>query len=226
MPRPLVVLRPEPGATQTAQAARARGLDPVVAPLFAVAPVAWRAPADPAFAGLLAGSANVFRQGGPELAGLRALPVHAVGAGTAQAARAAGFAVAAIGRGGLQAIAAALPPGRYLRLAGEAHVPLDLPPGVIVETVVTYAARPLPLAANAASAIAAGAVVLIHSGEAARQLDAEMHRLGVARESAMIAALAPRIAALAGKGWHDAGIATEPSDDAVLALAVQMCQTV
>lgn len=229
-PRPLLVLRPQPGADDTARAARALGLDPVVAPLFDVVPVDWACPASNGFDGLLAGSANVFRQGlrhgGANLATLRGLPVHAVGAATAAAAQDAGFGLAGTGAGGLQAIAAALPAGRYLRLAGEAHVALELPPGVTVETIVTYAARPLELASTAVAAVLAGAVTLLHSGEAARQFDAEMHRLGVPRESCRIAALAPRIAALAGSGWHSVEIATERSDKAVLALAAQMCQTV
>lgn len=122
--RPLVVIRPEPGCAGTVAAARATGIAAQGFPLFAVAPVAWQAPDAAACRGLLAGSANVFRHGGPGLAGLRGLPVHAVGGATAEAARVAGFSVAGTGEGGMQPIAARLAPGRYLRLAGERHVPL------------------------------------------------------------------------------------------------------
>ncbi|WP_408590352.1 uroporphyrinogen-III synthase [Novosphingobium sp.] len=226
MPRPLLVLRPEPGAESTATAARALGLEPVVAPLFRIAPRRWACPDPAVYAGLLVGSANVVRHGGDGLAVLRGLPVHAVGEATAAAAQATGFAIGSVGSGGLQSVAADLAAGRYLRLAGEAHVPLATPANVTVDTLVIYAAQPLPLSPIAVEAVRAGAVILLHSGEAARYLDAEMHRLGVARESARIAALAPRIAALAGAGWHDVGIASQRSDDAVLALAAEMCQTV
>ena len=76
--RPLVVLRPEPGNTATCDAARALGLSAISAPLFAMAPVAWVAPAPAACTGLLAGSANVFRHGGADLAALAALAAGTV----------------------------------------------------------------------------------------------------------------------------------------------------
>ena len=42
--RPLVILRPEPAATASAEQARAMGLEVVKIPLFEVVPVAWTAP--------------------------------------------------------------------------------------------------------------------------------------------------------------------------------------
>jgi uroporphyrinogen-III synthase len=42
--RRLVILRPEPGASATADRARAMGLEPVVMPLFKVEPVDWETP--------------------------------------------------------------------------------------------------------------------------------------------------------------------------------------
>lgn len=225
MRRPLIVLRPEPGCGETIAAARLLGLDPVAAPLFAIEPLAWRAPDPAGFDGLLAGSANAFRHGGEPLRQLRSLPVHAVGERTAEAARAAGFVVATVGAGGLQSsIDALVPPLRLLRLSGEARVALAVPPGIELAERVIYRAVALSLSEEAARHLAGGAVALLHSGEAARGFAAECGRLGIARRRVAIAALAPRIADAAGAGWEEVRIAREATDGALLALAKDMCQ--
>ncbi|MCW1382491.1 uroporphyrinogen-III synthase [Novosphingobium sp. KCTC 2891] len=224
--RPVVVIRPEPGNAATAASARALGLEVIAHPLFDMAPADWAVPLPQGYAGLLAGSANVFRLGGAGIAGLRGLPAHAVGAMTAEAARAAGFTVAETGEGGLQPLVSHLAPGRWLRLAGEKHVPLACPPGVTVDTRVVYAARALPFPADLTAALAQPAVVLLHSGEAAAHFAAECDRLAIPRGGLALACLAPRIGVQAGAGWQAIEIARTHTDDALLALAVQMCQTV
>ena len=223
---PVVVIRPEPGNAATVAAARALGLAALAFPLFEMAACNWDAPDPARYQALLAGSANVFRLGGEGLSRLLALPVHAVGAVTAEAARGAGFAVAQVGEGGLQPLAQTLPPGRYLRLAGEKHVPLALPEDVEVDDIVVYAARGLALPSALVSELAEPAVALLHSGEAALHFAAETARLGVRRERIALACLAPRIGQLAGAGWQRIEIAQTRTDHAVLALAVQMCETV
>ena len=91
-----------------------------------------------------------------------------------------------------------------------------------MDTRVVYAAQALPLDVD----FAAPAVLALHSGEAARHLAAECVRLGLDRSRHALACLAPRIAAAAGTGWQRIEIAGAATDDALLALAVQMCQTV
>jgi len=223
---PVVVIRPQPGNAATVAAGRAMGLDARGFPLFDMAPVPWTVPRPSPYRALLAGSANVFRHGGAGLGALTDLAVHAVGAVTADAARAAGFAVAAIGEGGLQPMAAALPPGRYLRLAGEKRVPLALPNGVEVDDVVVYAAAGLPLPPALAEVLTGPALVLLHSGEAAAHFAAESARLGVERSAISLVCLAPRIGLMAGPGWQHIEIAETRCDHAVLALAAQMCEKV
>lgn len=225
MSRALVLLRPEPGWSESAVRARDLGMVVVGAPLFAIEPVAWSCPDPASFDGLLVGSANVFRHGGSALAGLRSLPVHAVGAATGAAALDGGFTVASLGSGGLQAVLDCLAPQRLLRLAGEAHVPLTLPEGATMETRILYRSRPVPLAAEAATALAQGAFAALHSAEAARHFASECDRLGLPRETIDLAALGPRIAAAAGRGWRSIHIAEAPDDAALLAKAQQMCQT-
>lgn len=223
---PVIVIRPEPGNAATLAAAQALGLDARGYPLFDMAPAPWSAPDPAPYCALLVGSANVFRLGGAGLARLRGLPVHAVGAVTAEAGSAAGFAVASIGEGGLQPMVSALPPGRYLRLAGEKRVPLAMPEGVEVDDVVVYAAAGLPMPPELIRLLADPAVVLLHSGEAAAHFAAESARVGVVRGNVALACLAPRIGLMAGEGWQNIEIAETRSDQAVLALAVQMCKKV
>lgn len=223
---PVIVIRPEPGNAATVSAARALGLDARAFPLFDMAPAPWDVPDPAPYRALLVGSANVFRLGGAGLARLKNLPVHAVGAVTAEAARAAGFAVERIGEGGLQPMVSALPPGRYLRLAGEKRVPLALPDGVEVDDVVVYAATGLPMPEALAELLGCPALVLLHSGEAAAHFAAESARVGVNRARIGLACLAPRIGLMAGEGWQHIEIAETRSDQAVLALALQMCDKV
>lgn len=226
--RPALVLRPEPGNAATLSAARAAGLEAIASPLFAMRPVPWSLAAGREYDALLLGSANAIRLGGPALKHLLRLPVHAVGESTARIARAAGFAVAGTGSGGLQALLPRLVSEgrtRVLRLAGEEHVALSIPPGLQVETVVVYRAEPLELAAPAVSALARGAVAMLHSAEAARRLAALVDAQGIARGSVALACLGPRIAEAAGAGWAEVRAAPAPEDGALLAITAEMCQS-
>src|SRR3954470_8112362 len=118
--RRVVVLRPEPGASETATRARQLGLEPILMPLFDVEPVGWEAPDPAEFDALLLTSANAIRYGGEQLTGLRTLPVHAVGEATAEAAREAGFAVASAGEAGVDELLDSLDPSlKLLHLCGE-----------------------------------------------------------------------------------------------------------
>lgn len=224
---PLVVIRPEPGCVATVAAAREQGLEAQGFPLFAVVPRAWAAPSASDFDALLVGSANAFRHGGAALEALRALPVQAVGEATAVAALKAGFKVECTGNGGLQVLLDKAAPGtRLLRLSGEERVELAPPAGVTVEERVVYASEARPMPQELAELLRKGAVVLLHSGEAARHFAAECDRLALPRNRIALAALAPRIAASAAEGWAACAIADQPQDAALLALAGQLCQTV
>ena len=225
MSKGIIVLRPEPGLSETLAAASAKGLEAVAAPLFEVEPVAWRAPDPRSFDGILAGSANAFRHGGSGLSALATLPVHAVGERTARAALEAGFPVVSVGAAGLQQVLDTIQaPARLLRLSGEQRVTLDVPRGSTMTEVVVYRARPVPLSESAMASLRSDAVVLLHSGEAAARFAAECDRLGIDRSRVSLAALAPRIAEAAGGGWRSVAVAPQASDAALLALADDMCQ--
>src|ERR687884_298013 len=88
----LLVTRPEPDVTATAQALRARGHDAVVEPMLRIEPL--ETPIPPGrYQAVVSTSANGVRAltGRPELAVLLDLPFLAVGPATAAAARDAGF---------------------------------------------------------------------------------------------------------------------------------------
>lgn len=223
---PVIIIRPEPGASATLAAARAMGLDAHAFPLFAVRPLAWQAPPRDRFDALLIGSANVLRHGGAALGHYRGMPAYVVGETTAQSAREAGFDVVAVGSGGLQGVLDAIDPAhaRLLRLAGRERVPLTLPSGASMETREVYASEPEPLPPSCTAMVAHGALVLLHSGEAAAHFALACDRAGLDRMRLALATLGPRIAARAGAGWGAVRCADSATDAALLALANEMCQ--
>jgi len=210
MPRPIVVLRPEPGNAATATRVEQAGLVALRLPLFCVAAVAWTVPDTTQFDALLLTSANAVRHGGEGLARLRELPVVAVGEATARAARAAGFTVLLTGSGDAASVTAATT-GRLLHLAGREHHAV-----AGATTIVVYATEPMPIDGS----LFAGNVALVHSARAAARLAAIVE--GEARESIVIAALSPAVAAAAGDGWRAVEASDMPRDEALVALAVRL----
>lgn len=227
--RAIVTIRPEPGCTATVAAGAARGLAIEGWSLFDIEPVAWQAPDPGEVDGILLGSGNAIRHGGEALAALRGKPVYAVGGATAEVARQAGFAIAMEGEGLLQGVLDALAGRRLrlLRITGVEHVPVRPPPDIEIATRIAYAsiARPMPdaLARKLTGRLAGGALVLLHSAAAARHFAGETDRLGLPRARIALAALGPRIADAAGAGWAQLRSAARPAEDALLALAGEMC---
>jgi len=88
----VLVLRPEPGASATAEALRARGHEPVIFPIGEVVPLAVHDVDASRLTAVAATSANGVRHApAPLIAELRDFPFFAVGEATASAARTAGF---------------------------------------------------------------------------------------------------------------------------------------
>ena len=207
--RRLILLRPEPGSSASAERARAMGLTVEQHALFKVVAVPWTVVPDD-FDAIVATSANAFRHGGLGLEALRALPVHAVGAATAEAAREAGFAVAQAGEGGADALV--LPAGRLLHLTGRDHHAVPGATAVIVYDSVTL--KPPP------EFDPVDAVIAVHSARAGARLAEIVDQ----KISTMIAAISPAAAGACGGGWQLVAVAGRPSDAALLALARDLCQ--
>ena len=221
----IIAIRAEPALAETVAAGAAIGLSIEAMPLFQLVPVPWSPPDATEIDALLVGSANTFRHGGEGLQAFRNKPVHVVGERTADAARASGFAVGLVGNGGLQGVLDSLvPPLRLLRIGGEERVEIVAKQGITVTERACYSVEPRPIPDHMAARLRSGeAIVLLHSAAAARHFGAECDRAPVPRSSLKLAAIGARVADAAGTGWARVETASSPRDDALLALARDMC---
>ncbi len=225
---PLIVIRPEPGATATLIAARDMGLAALAYPLFSAEAVAWHAPDPAVYDGVLIGSANAIRHGGAGLKILRDLPAYAVGETTAATLRQAGFLVTATGKGGLQSVLDTLSdakPLHLLRLAGEAHISLNVPDHITLTTKIVYRMIQHDFPPEMIAALQEQAIIALHSAEAARHFRAQCKAHAIDRTRLSLVTLGPRIEEAAGSGWGRIECSSTPDDAALLALAKRLCQT-
>ncbi len=224
----LLILRPEPGASETVSRARTMGLDAVAAPLFSVRPLQWVPPPPDAVEAVMLTSANAARHGGAALAAFTHLPCHAVGEATAGAALAVGFTRIQTGPSDGAALVDAMAGAgvtRALHLCGRDHIPLDHPRVSIVRRVV-YAAEPVHLLPpEAMTALRSPAVVALHSPRAAAHFADLVDAAGLDRRSIALAAISQAAAEAAGEGWRGIAVAAAPRDAALLELAEKLCQT-
>lgn len=211
----VLILRPQPGADETAVRARMLGLKPIVAPLFTIRALAWAPPDPAAFDSVLLSSAHAARLGGDGMTPFLALPCYAVGERTGVAARSAGFTDVRIGPSdgaALAAMAAADGSSAAIHFCGRDHVPLG------VTAVPVYAAEPV----CGLPACSEDALVLLHSSRASARFAA---LADVRRDAIRLAAISAQVAAVAGSGWASLDVAAAPRDEALLALAARLCQT-
>jgi uroporphyrinogen-III synthase len=192
------------------------GLEPVVAPLFTIRPVEWEPPEAESFDAVLLTSAHAARRA--RAGELASLPCYTTGEATARAARDAGFADVRAGPSdGEAALALARRDGRkgVLHLCGRDHVALSG-----VERRIVYAADAAATLPDAASeALAADAVVLVHSPRAA----ALFAGLVDERSRIRLALVSAAAAEAAGDGWAEKAVAARPRDEALLEVAAKLC---
>jgi uroporphyrinogen-III synthase len=211
----LLIVRPEPGAGESAARARAMGMDPVVAPLFEVRPLDWSPPDPRGFDALLLTSANALRLGGEGLRIYIDLPCYCVGERTASAARAAGFADVRTGASDGAALAAMAKrdgAGSLLHLGGRDRIAIGGATHVDV-----YASEPT----GALPPDLGEAIVLLHSARAAKRFA----DLAEDRSTIVVAAISEAVGKAAGEGWKAVEVAAAPRDEALLELAAKLCQT-
>lgn len=214
--RRLLLLRPEPGLSASAERARGQGLEVIAAPLFRVEPVAWAVPDPASYDALLFTSANAVRHGGVGLGALTHLPVHAVGAATAEAARAAGFTVVSVGEGGVEALLSSLPAAlKLLHLAGQDRHDVAGHHRIDVRTVY----RSVAIASPALPPLD-GLVIAVHSPRAG----ARLAKIAGPHPAAAIAAISAAAGVACGPGWGSVDVAAAPDDASLLALAARLCQ--
>jgi uroporphyrinogen-III synthase len=220
--RPILIVRPKPGADRTSERARKLGLTTIVAPLFTIRALPWKAPDRP-FDALLLTSANAPRQAGSGLTSFAGVACFAVGETTAAAAREAGLTNIHTGEsdgGAVLEMMAARGIGSALHLCGREHrLPSDSQ--IEIVSVPVYAAEAVStLPDKAAAAIDKGAVTLLHSPRAAA-LYAWL--VGERRSRIAIAAISAATAGAAGAGWAAIEVAAEPRDQALLEAAAKLC---
>jgi uroporphyrinogen-III synthase len=218
----LIILRPEPGASQTLVRAEALGLNAVSHPLFETVAVAWDASGPEKFTAVLMTSANAALLAAQSLKLYLHLPVFAVGDATAAAATAAGFLSVVSGEkdiARLLAHIATLGKHRLLHLSGEDVTAFD-PIGIEIERRIVYAAHPLAPSPGLEEALAAGGIALVHSARAAARL-AELVDL---RADLSLVAISAAAAEAAGTGWARVAVAVHPRDEAMLERAAELCR--
>ena len=225
--KPVLILRPEPGAAETLARARRMGLEATTSSIFQVRALDWDAPGEAVQAVMLT-SANAARHGGKALAGFFHLPCHAVGEATAEAARAAGFQDILVGPSDGETMLGAMAEAGVasaLHLCGREHIPLAHPDISIVRRIVYASEAVTPLPDEARAAVEQGALVLLHSPRMAAHFAGLADEAGLNRRAISLAAISRAAADAAGEGWQGVAMAAAPRDAALLELAVKLCQT-
>jgi len=222
--KPLLVLRPEPGAAATVARAIAAGWHAIAAPLFTVGPIKWDAPDASAHDALMLTSAQAVRQAGDQLHLYRHLPVYAVGETTGVQAMEAGFADVRMGSADVALLVTMMVRDGIkhpLHLAGREHRVLDAAP-IPIERRIVYASDPIAdLPGAARAAVQQNAVTLLHSQRAGAVFAGLLAKAGIDPASVRVAA----ISGSAGAGpWRTIGIAEQPDDSALLAAAARLCE--
>lgn len=231
----VLVTRPEPAASRTAQRLRHVGHEPVVLPLSRIVPIPARASG--AADAVAATSANAIRHAARSIIEpLVLLPLFAVGEATAAAAREAGFADIRTGATDAAALAgfagASLPPGaRIVYLCGRVRKPdferSAAAMALVVETSETYDTIEIgPDEAELDRVAAAGRIdaVLVYSPNAARAVDRLVLQRPRPFQAATAICLSPEVSAALGNFANRAQVAATPDEDALLAALDAMAE--
>ncbi|WP_136618053.1 MULTISPECIES: uroporphyrinogen-III synthase [Mesorhizobium] len=230
----VLVTRPEPGASRTAQQLRETGFQPILLPLTETValPVDAGLVLDAAVAVAIT-SANAVRHAPEEvIAALAALPCHAVGKRTAEAARKAGFLSVSEGPGNAEgladSLAADLSGKTIVYLCGRVRFPAfeqELKAASVhVHAVETYDTLQVGYSDEAILERLSGQsadAVLLYSVKAAAAIQTLARRPALHRlfEKTWFFALSARIAAvLDDTASERIRIAAQPDEEALLAL--------
>jgi len=227
----ILITRPEPGASETAQLLRVRGLTPVLCPVLQVRSLTPVLPPALRIAGVLVTSGNAI----PALPdAYHQLPLLAVGNSTADRARQAGFTEVTSADGDAQALAEQVrqrlnPTAGPLLLAAGRHngdtLAADLrQAGYRVTRRVVYATEPVKaLAPEAVIALRRGQirVALFFSAETVRhfvRLVRAAHLAGSLQDVDAVAIGRSAGVALEALPWRRVRVAARPNQDEMLAL--------
>ncbi len=232
----VLVTRPEPGASRTARRLEALGFQPVLLPLTETRALPVEATIGADAVAVAVTSANAVRHAPRALiASLAELPCHAVGKRTAEACRAAGFLAVTEGPGDAEALANLIAGG----VAGKAIVYLCgrvrfqafeqrlTAAGVPVQPIETYDTTGMDYSDADVVARLSGRPVeaaLLYSAKASAALVSLIARPALRQlfEKTQFLTLSARVAGpLEGIAGQAIGIASQPEEDALLALLSQ-----
>ena len=225
----VLVTRPEPGASRTADKLAALGYEPVLLPLTRIEPLpveSWPRPAN--FGAVAIPSANAVRHAPPALLGeIAGLPVFAVGERTGHVAAAKGLSVRDSSSGDAERLAkriigAVKPGSRVLLLCGRVRrSTLEnrlTQARLSVTALETYDTVPIPLSEvqfHEATAARPIDVVLVYSAFAAEILSPRVSSL----QSAVFIAISDRVAQkLPAAAGIRTMVAREPTEEAMLSI--------
>ena len=231
----ILVTRPQPRAADTASALRARGHEPIVAPLFQIEILSKVDPKAAEWAAIVLTSTNslsgILKSAGRSA--WRGVPVFAVGDRTAQAARDGGFTNVTSAAGNVNdlvnLVAARLkPPARLLYLAGEERAG-DLAGALVaknfeVDTVVVYRFLIAPILPEPAAAALTGEIdAVLHFSRASTEAFLKAARSSNLLEVALTKPAHFCLSEQAAEPLREAGaarifVAARPTQDALLEL--------
>jgi uroporphyrinogen-III synthase len=226
--RPVLVIRAQPGAGETAARGAALGLDCRAVPLFIAQPVAWDPPEPIGFEAVMLTSSHAPRLAGPSQAAYRDIPCYAVGDSTAAAAQQAGFSDVRPGSGDGEALLDRMARDGVrsaVHLCGRNRRAYERPE-IGITRISVYAVdgvKSLPPPAEAA--LREHPIVLLHSPRSAKHFAALCDAAGVNRSGICVAAISRAAAAAAGTGWGRIAVADKPRDEPLLELAAKLCKT-
>ena len=222
MSRAVLILRPEPGNSESMARATALGLEALSCPLFKIIPVAWEPPPRDQFDAVLLTSANALLCAGPALAQYLTLPAIAVGPSTAQAARDAGFADVTEGTGDVAEMLALVGDQSAVHLCGADVAGAEVSS---IQRCTVYASEVVGSPSRFAEALSSHPIAALHSVRAALRFAELMDISATPRSSISIVALSPKVGDAAGKGWQEVAIAAKPRDEDVLRAALRLIQS-
>jgi len=220
--KPLLVLRPQPGADETAQRAAAQGLAPLVVPMFEVRAVPWSMDPTTPYDAVFITSSNALKLIYKSINFLKDLPILCVGEATADAARRAGLSDVTAGTDGAAALAdlaAALGYRHLLWLAGEPHTPVNHP-NLLFDVKIIYETAELAIDTRVQEVTQQPLVALVHSPRAAQRFAGLLPERG----HIDLVAISEKAAIAAGPGWASVHWPNAPSDSAMLEIAAPLCR--
>lgn len=220
--KPLLVLRPQPGADDTAARAANGGLNPRVFPLFEIKPTPWSIEAEKLYDAIFITSSNTLKFSEKNIDIVKNIPTLCVGEKTAKAARDAGFSNVLAGQNdaaSLAELAASLGYRHLLWLCGRPSIPVSHP-DLRFDIKIVYEMIETEIDGQLDEMLKHPCVALLHSPRAAQKFA----ELALDHRHIDIVAISEKAAIAAGPGWASVQWPDAPSDAAMLEIAAPLCR--